>query len=182
MIKKIIQQKVQYKDRILICWKDCKSKIQTLNSLVDISKGRYIALIDTDDVWCDSNKLQSQLSFLDNNENINVVGTHARYLKNNVILQDNINIKMGNIFFSDLINCNHIINSSVVMRKECAFWESEFLDDYTLWLKIASEYRQVPKFFNLSTYSVLHRLHDKSFFNGTLEQSQAINLLLEKYK
>lgn len=79
IIKPILQRENQYSKGIKpfdICLKE--------------SKGKYIAICEGDDFWCDPNKLQKQVDFLENNPDY-IVSAHNAYI---------------------IDDCNHLISNS----------------------------------------------------------------------
>ncbi len=51
------------------------------------SKGKYIAVLDSDDVWTDTRKLQKQFDFLEQNPDFAMIGSNVRIVdeKNNFL-------------------------------------------------------------------------------------------------
>ena len=45
-----------------------------LNFGIEVSKGKYLARLDDDDVWCDGDKLKEQVEFLDSNPEYVLIG------------------------------------------------------------------------------------------------------------
>lgn len=142
---------------IRVIYYDTKGKPATLNKMVSDSKNSYIAILDVDDIWIDV-KLEKQLNYLDVYD---VVGTGCRYFGD---CDHYPNLPYGDLRYFNFLQFNPIINSSAIIRKECAYWnEDEFLEDYDLWLRLIQEKK---KFFNYHDYLVLHRIHKDSNFNG----------------
>ena len=147
-----------YNYDIKLKWYDTKGKPASLNAMVKDTKYNYIALLDVDDIWIE-NKLEKQVLYLNTYD---VIGTGCRYFGNANHIP---NIPYGNLNNFNFFQFNPIINSSVIIKKELAFWnENEFLDDYDLWLRLSKEKKS---FFNISELLVLHRIHNTSAFNNT---------------
>jgi len=53
-----------------------------LNQIIDLAKGKYIARMDADDL-CSTDRIQTQVDYLENNPNIDLVGAGIVYLGNN---------------------------------------------------------------------------------------------------
>lgn len=143
---------------IRVVYYNTKGKPATLNKMVTDAKYSYIALIDVDDIWI-NDKLEKQLKYLDVYD---VVGTGCRYFGD---CDHYPNLPYGDLRNFNFLYFNPIINSSVIIKRNCAHWnENEILDDYDLWLRL---YNENKKFFNVDEYLVLHRIHKDSSFNGT---------------
>ncbi len=146
-------------------WPDCQSKPEALNRLMQHAHGDHIAILDVDDVWL-PDKLEKQLPFLDKYD---VVGTGAEYFGSE---SGPIGVKSGEVTFDDLLQCNHIVNSSVVMRRELAVWdETDDLDDYPLWLKLAHEGKT---FCNVQETLTRIRCHPNQWFAGKRDNSDEL--------
>ncbi len=129
-------------------------------------KRRYIAICDVDDLWYPE-KLKKQLAAME--DGWDVVGTQAEYFGTS---EGPIDIATGEITFDMLLEKNHLINSSVMMRPECAVWEdTDGLDDYPLWLKLAHEGK---KLCNLPETLTKIRCHENQWFAGARDNSREI--------
>ena len=148
----------------------CKGKGSTLNKMVKDAKFNFIALLDVDDLWI-NNKLEKQLHYLDIYD---IIGTGCRYFGDT---NHKPILPYGDLRYFNFFQFNPIINSSVILKKEIAYWnENEFLEDYDLWLKL---FKENKKFYNIDEILVLHRIHSTSFFNTT--NDLYVNKLKEKW-
>jgi len=153
---------------------DIRGKSNALNHMLQYCKYDYVAILDVDDIWMD-NKLQTQFIYC---FVYDVIGSQCFYFGS----MDGISprIPLNDISDADFSLCNPMINSSIIMRKELCYWNSENdgVEDYELWLKLR---KQGKRFYNCSDILVKHRIHQTSAFN-TQNHSEKINKLIEKYR
>ena len=144
----------------LLDYYDCKGKAATLNKMVNECKYNYVALLDVDDIW-HPEKLAAQFPIL--MQNYDVVGTRCIYFGdiNNIVPQ----IPTGDISKFDFLAVNPIINSSAVIKKKFAQWDTTLfgVEDYDLWLSLRVQGR---RFYNCEQVLVKHRIHQTSAFNA----------------
>ena len=109
------------------------------NKAIKLSKGKYLAFIDSDDLW-HPDKLKLQLNFMIKNK---LSISHTSY---NII--DKNSNKIGfrearKIDYKDLINSCDIGLSTVMIKKillkKKYFAKLKTKEDYVLWLKLAKE-------------------------------------------
>tara|TARA_B100001758_G_scaffold2877_1_gene2334 strand:- start:1183 stop:1833 length:651 start_codon:yes stop_codon:yes gene_type:complete len=147
-----------------------KGKSNALNDMINYCSYDWIALLDVDDIWL-PDKLLKQISFI---KKYDVIGTHCKYFGELNCLP---NIPLGDISKFDFLKTNPIINSSCIIKKNLAIWDSNNeLEDYDLWLKLR---KQNKKFYNVPEILVFHRIHKKSYFNNT--NYLKVNDLKKKY-
>jgi glycosyltransferase involved in cell wall biosynthesis len=147
-------------DRIRVFdYHDCKGKPATLNKMISQCRHNYVALLDVDDCWL-PNKLATQMPYLA--REYDVVGTKCVYFGDmNDIIPD---IPTGDITAFNFLQVNPIINSSSVIKKELASWDTTcFVEDYELWLRM---WRQGKRFYNCEDVLIKHRIHRASAFNA----------------
>jgi len=126
------------------------------------SKGKYIARIDDDDVWQDTQKLEKEVSFLEKNLEYVLVGSGAIVINDEgkelyrfLLPEKDEEIRQYILFR------NPFLHSSVVFLREAAgkfggYSEKEKLpgvEDFDLWLKLG----KVGKFYNFPEYFLKFR-------------------------
>ena len=109
------------------------------NKAIKLSKGQYLAFIDSDDLW-HPDKLKIQLNFMIKNK---ILISHSSY---NII--DKNNIKIGyrdarKIGYKDLIKSCDVGLSTVIIKKTILknkyFAKLKTKEDYILWLKLTKD-------------------------------------------
>ena len=145
----------------VIYFYNIKGKAETLNEMVKYSKYDYIALLDVDDIW-HPKKLEIQKPFL---SKYDVIGTKCVYFGYVSLIGTIPNIPEGDFSKFDFLQFNPIINSSVIIRKKYAYWNSKWfgIEDYDLWLSLRV---RKCKFYNCSRVAVKHRIHAASAYNA----------------
>ncbi len=145
------------KDQRIIYIKNTKRKgyIPNLNRGVSLSRGQFIARLDSDDYWSGKNKLRNQVNFLEKNLDYGLVGTWAI-----ICNQHNKEIYKAKYSINDSTIRNRIlkeasfVHSSIMMRKKIFLkaggYNISYLpaEDYALWLKLGtlSKFHNIPKF------------------------------------
>ena len=109
------------------------------NKAIKYSRGKFIAFIDSDDLWHPM-KLKKQISFMVKNK-INI--SHTSY---NIINEKNEKLssrKAKDLTFNDLVKSCDIGLSTVVIRKKIlkkySFVKLKTKEDYVLWLKLTKK-------------------------------------------
>lgn len=110
------------------------------NKGMSLSKGEYVAFLDSDDVW-ENTKLEKQIEFmLQNNYKFTCTGY--------TIFSENNENKMNMIYPSKIMNYNHLLKGNeipcftVMIKKELLFnrmFEKIHHEDYAFWLNILKE-------------------------------------------
>lgn len=161
---------------------------RSLNKGLSLAIGEYIARIDDDDEWVDTDKLKNQVEFLEKNKEYVLVGTGVI-----VVDEDKKEIFRYLVPSSDkkirnkILGKNCFVHSSVVFRKNKALefngyseeQEVKHLEDYDLWLKLGT----IGKFTNLPIFGVKLTLRDQSLSSvNKIEIFKKIIILIKKFK
>jgi len=128
---------------------------ESRNIAIRDSNSKYIAFLDSDDIWS-KNKLKIQVNYMEKN---NILFTHTSYDiidANNKVVSSRFAKK--NIKFKDLIkSCDIglstvILKSSLLNKNKLLFPSIETKEDYVLWLKIVKKIKIIKGLDNKLTY------------------------------
>jgi glycosyltransferase involved in cell wall biosynthesis len=150
---------------------------RTRNAGIEQARGKYIAILDSDDVWLDPKKLDRQIVFLEQNPGYGIIGTAATKIDNN----EN---KIGNIVYDTddatirkhILRRHQFVHSSVVFLKQAAVQVGNYntaygiADDFDFILAIGKKYSLA----NLPEVTTAYRVHD-----GSLTQTKRAQLVRE---
>ena len=120
------------------------------NKGIEISKGEFIAILDSDDLWL-PNKLEKCLSCFESMTSMGLVCSNEFIIKKTVPTLETLQERNGKDEFIDLKKLfmgNIISSSTAVVHRKCLdnvgnFNESKSfraVEDYQLWLRIASKF------------------------------------------
>jgi len=137
--------------------------VNTRNKGLKIAKGKYIAVMDSDDVSL-KDRLEKQVKYLDKHPDIYLIGGSAIVIDEQdtrlgVFLKQDNPIRIG----KKLRDFNCIIHPSVMYRNTGEFFYREkfiISDDYDFLLRVLSSNRKIS---NLNEFLVKYRLNQGSF-------------------
>lgn len=143
----IVQDYAEKDERIVAVRNEKNLKIcKTLNKGVKISKGKYIARMDSDD-WSYQDRLKKQIDFMESHLNVVVSGGHVEvsdenlsilYLKKYPLLDKDIRKKM---FIYNPFTHPCVIFRSDVIKTENPTYDHSFYDaeDYDLYFRLGKK-------------------------------------------
>ncbi len=137
---------------------------------IKISQGKYLAILDSDDFWCDQDKIKKQVKFFEKHSDYVLVG-------GGIIKINEKGEKVAKYIYPEndkdirrliLIN-NRFAHSTVIFKKDswklvggyCS--EGDRSNDWNLWLKLG----KIGKFYNFQEYftSYLEGKQNTSSYN-----------------
>lgn len=128
---------------------------------VKLARGQYLAVLDSDDYWLDKEKLEKQLTIMNNQNSCVVVGTFIKLVneKGEEIGKNQYQTDDQKIRQNILIR-NQFANSSVLISKS-AFDKTDGYRDFapTEDLDLFLQLGRVGTFANLPLYATAYRLH-----------------------
>ncbi|MBC7766807.1 glycosyltransferase [Arenimonas sp.] len=156
------------------------------NKALSLSTGEYVAVLDSDDYWIDTNKLSLQNDFLDQNNNYALIGSNMIIVDEQGKTIKKVTYPYVNFLIKNLLLMKNLFcHSSVLYRKQeilnlggydvtLPIWE-----DYDMWLKIGLKY----KLANLSQYTTAYRKHTNQSNSIKIKIGKDTQkFIIEKYK
>lgn len=170
-----------YKDkRIRLVSRENKGLVASLNEGIQLARGEYLARQDSDDVSLPS-RLAKEVSFLENNPDIALVGSNytvtdirGKKLSTTNIFLNHDDLKMT------LVTCNQYGHGTIMLRKsvldKVGLYDSSVgrVEDYDLWQRIS----RIAKVANLEDSLYLYRKNDQgiSYSNLDLQIKETLQL------
>lgn len=143
-----------YMEQIRYLYQKNSGRAGARNTGIKAARGRYVAFLDSDDLWTPG-KLAKQVDIMDDNENIDFLfGDKQRFSDDGNIIISSMFTEKGydENFFGDplyvrnaykkLLQEPYIPTGTVIMKKECLdksglFDETIYAEDWEFWLRIA---------------------------------------------
>jgi len=180
----LLDQRVRY------IYEDNKGCADAMNNGIVAAKGKYIAILDSDDFWCDKNKIEKQVDFLEKNTDYVLVGGGAimtdqkgKEIVSYLLPEDDADIR------KEILVNNVFAHVTVLFKKEA--WEkvggydkNYWMEDWDLLLKMG----RVGKLHNIQeifTSYLGHQRNNPSDFDKNyirLEQLKLKIKLKKKYR
>jgi len=135
-----------------------------LKAVIKLSKYPYIARCDADDI-SDPNRFKSQVKYLTNNKNIDVLGSNVNEIENNKIISKKKVYEFHEDICNNIFIRNPINHSSVIFKKKTIlnsgnYENIKYFEDHFLWIKV---FLKGGKFHNLQEYLVNMNVDDNFF-------------------
>ena len=153
---------------------------QNRNYGVFLAKGKFVAMLDGDDVWLDCDKLTKQVKYLEENPECGAVGTW-------VVQIDEYGSNIKKIAYEEkdeslrksILYRNSIAHSSVLFRKDVVQSVGGYddslatMEDHDLWLKIGVQ----STLATLPIYALGYRV-----YQGNITKSRKIRIALDELR
>lgn len=155
---------------------------KSLNRGIDTARGEYIARIDDDDSWTDTQKLEKQVKFLENHNEYVLTGGGAIWIdKTGKELFRYLLPKENEEIRKQILLKNRFVHSSIVFRKKD--WESagkyneELLYcDWALWMELG----KLGKLYNFPEYFVNYLKWESNITNFNVRKNLKEEIKIRK--
>jgi len=140
---------------------------KSLNLMLDIAKGKYIARMDSDDISMPE-RFSKQFDFMENNLEIGVLGTNIRFFGDKKDLTDfplkDKEIRAA-LLFTDVVMHPTVLMRKSVLDEHNLIYDETFRisQDYDLWSRMIT----YTKFANLPYTLLKYRFVDTNISNST---------------
>ncbi len=135
---------------------------QNRNAGLSEAQGKYLAILDSDDLWSDRTKLKMQIEFLEENPSYGLIGTFGKKINEKGQIIGNMMYDTEDYAIrSHILSFQQFLHSAVVYRtfvvKEMGGFDNSLApaEDYELILRIGTKY----KLANISLFMVNYREH-----------------------
>lgn len=117
--------------------------IETLNKGILLSKGKYIARMDADDI-CHLSRFQMQIDFMEKNPEYVICSSSRKefvqdisHFHLSILPVDNISIRIHSIFSTPFTHPAVMLRASIFKENNLVFEDGyKYAEDYQLWIKI----------------------------------------------
>lgn len=134
--------------RVIIITRENKGLVHSLNEAIDISRGRYIARMDADDI-ASVDRIEKQIDFLSNNIDVAIVGSRVILINEN---DDEIGrcyrplsldaIKCHFYYGSPLVHPTVVYNLNVLSKDKIKYCKDDYpAEDLGLFLRISKDFK-----------------------------------------
>ncbi len=147
------------------------------------ARGKYTAILDSDDYWTDPNKLTEQVDFLESHPNHVVIGSMTT-------LVDSENKTIGQSCFSTtdssirkkILFRNQFTHSSILFRSDTLHKTSGYQPTLAEDLDLILQMGNFGNLANLDSFYTAHRVHDSSMNDHGLQMALAVHAIVLKYR
>ena len=141
---------------------------KTQNRALKLSHGKYIARLDQDDLWIDSQKLAKQLKMFETNPRLGLVGTWAKVVNKKGPNFELIPPLSDQRIRSKLLLADMFVTPSLMFKKsvvkKIGNYREDLIygtEDFEFWLRIG----KVSELANLGEYCLRYYFHPGSYSN-----------------
>lgn len=152
------------------------------NEALNLCQSEYIAVLDSDDIWSNPNKLSEQKKYLDENKDCVLVGTFVQKIDSKGEVIGDITYKeTDNDIRKNMLLRNQFTQSSVMFRNNSLRYDEnlKIWEDYDLWLRLGTK----GKFANLPFFYTKYRVHNSNISKENKTFGAKLHLqIIKKYK
>jgi glycosyltransferase involved in cell wall biosynthesis len=188
----------KYPDKVVVIVQNNRGLAGARNSGIDSANSKYIAFLDSDDLWLPE-KLEKHVSHLESNPSVGISYSWSQFInEEGELLNAYITSKTKNVTVSDLLCKNPLGNGSTPIIRREIFEQAGVFDeslrqseDLECWVRIASTTNW--SFEGIPEVLTLYRINNQSLSANVIKQHQSwlkavtsigkynLPLLLENY-
>lgn len=148
------------------------------------ARGHYLAILDSDDVWNDSFKLEAQVSFLEKNPEHVIVGTFINTITSSGnLLKQSSYFTDDNLIRKNILLRNQFAHSSVLMRTAAVRAAGSYRtvalgEDLDLYLRIGLQ----GKFANIPSFMTSYRVHNTGLSRDGIKMARSVLGFIRMYR
>lgn len=150
------------------------------------ARGEFLAVLDSDDLWTDTEKLAKQIEYLNTHPDCAVVGTGVIVIDENGAeinryqnQTDSAKIKQSILYKNPLAHSSVLMRTAGIDHLQGYDENLPFLEDYDLWLRMAVMW----KIANLPEYMTKYRKHTTNVTKQKILAMMKMNIsLIVKYR
>lgn len=146
--------------------------------------GVYTAVLDSDDIWTDTNKLAQQVAYMKAHSDCVVVGTFITLISpTSIIIGNNTYHTSDQGIRRSILSRNQFTHSSILMRTSLlqhvpGYRDTGLAEDLDLFLQLGT----VGTFANIPKYMTSYRIHTDSFNPQKQAMGRAVLGIIQKHK
>ena len=147
--------------------------VKTRNRLLSLSKGKYIALLDSDDIAM-SERIEIQVDYMEKHPDIGLLGSWVSPVDENGVPAKRWKYPLNDLVIKTrLLFSNAFASSSVMIRREALpvnGYDEYYAqaEDYDLYCRISKNW----KVFNLNKILIKYRIHSESISRSRNDQME----------
>jgi len=183
----IIEKYAKKDNRIKVISRENKGLIYSLNEGIKLSKGKYIARMDADDISL-PDRFEKQVKFMENNLDVGVCGSSVisfndSFQKKWVLYTKNEMLKAESFFSSPFAHPSVMIRKSIIDKYKL-FYDKNFIhtEDFELWVKMA----KYTNFYNFKEALLKYRISNNSITkiaeNNIEERYKIVSKIFNNYE
>lgn len=134
---------------------------KSLNKAINLSRGKYIARIDADDI-CFKNRIESQFYYMERNPNVDILGSNAmiideagKILHQKKVLSHSEDIHLSAHLFCPLIHPTYFVKKSTYKELNGYDENFQYAQDYDFILRAILQKKHIE---NLSSNTIFYRI------------------------
>ncbi len=167
--------KFQISNFKIIRHQESKGITQSRQEALLESSGEYIAVLDDDDEWVDSEKLAKQVKYLEENPEVVLCGGGIKKVTSYKLQVTSYRPEADTQIRKTMLLRNNFFTSTVMFRREVALQvggfkadEDDFAEDYDLWLRLG----KLGKMYNFQEPFTAYRVpnYNKARFKAFLRK------------